>query len=96
MSANEAAAAAAVGGQTNAFKVHASHTCDGCNVSPIVGKRYTSSDTENYDLCSKCFAAYDGDELFEETLLGKCMIWMISFFIIHWNNMIRVTCCLLL
>lgn len=71
MSANEAAAAAAVGGQTNAFKVHASHTCDGCNVSPIVGKRYTSSDTENYDLCSKCFAAYDGDELFEETLLAR-------------------------
>ncbi len=57
--------------QTNGFKVHASHTCDGCNVSPIVGKRFKSSDTANFDLCSKCFAAYDGDDLFEETLLGK-------------------------
>ena len=66
MSVNEAAAVAAVG-----FQVHASHTCDLCDVSPIVGKRFKSSDTANYDLCSQCFAAYDGDELFEETLLGK-------------------------
>mmetsp|Transcript_1276 Transcript_1276/g.2046 ORF Transcript_1276/g.2046 Transcript_1276/m.2046 type:complete len:619 (-) Transcript_1276:82-1938(-) len=57
--------------QTNGFKVHASHTCDGCNVSPIVGKRFKSSDTANFDLCSKCFAAYDGDDLFEETLLAR-------------------------
>lgn len=60
--------------QTNAFKVHASHTCDGCYVSPIIGMRFKSSDTANYDLCSTCFAAYDGDDLFEETLLGKWII----------------------
>lgn len=72
MSVNEAAAAVITEvGVQSGFKVHASHTCDGCNVSPIIGKRFKSSDTENYDLCFKCFAAYDGDELFEETLLGK-------------------------
>jgi len=55
----------------NGFKVHATHTCDGCHVSPIIGRRFKSSDTANYDLCAKCFAAYDGDELFEETLLDR-------------------------
>ena len=54
------------------FAVHRSHTCDGCNISPIIGKRFKATDTANFDLCSKCFAAYDGEELFDETLLGEC------------------------
>jgi hypothetical protein len=53
------------------FFVHRSHTCDGCNISPIIGKRFKATDTANFDLCSKCFAAYDGEELFQETLLGE-------------------------
>lgn len=53
------------------FAVHRSHTCDGCNISPIIGKRFKATDTANFDLCSKCFAAYDGEELFDETLLGE-------------------------
>mmetsp|Transcript_15533 Transcript_15533/g.23503 ORF Transcript_15533/g.23503 Transcript_15533/m.23503 type:complete len:621 (-) Transcript_15533:88-1950(-) len=71
MSVKEAAVMEVEVQNINGFKVHASHTCDGCNVSPIVGKRFKSSDTANFDLCSKCFAAYDGDELFEETLLAR-------------------------
>ena len=55
------------------FAVHRSHTCDGCNISPIIGKRFKATDTANFDLCSKCFAAYDGEELFDETLLGECV-----------------------
>ena len=52
MSVNEAAAAVITEvGVQSGFKVHASHTCDGCNISPIIGKRFKSSDTENYDLC---------------------------------------------
>ncbi len=54
------------------FAVHCSHTCDGCNISPIIGKRFKATDTANFDLCSKCFAVYDGEELFDETLLGEC------------------------
>lgn len=53
------------------FAVHRSHSCDGCNISPIIGKRFKATDTANFDLCSKCFAAYDGEELFDETLLGE-------------------------
>ena len=56
---------------TALFAVHRSHTCDGCNISPIIGKRFKATDTANFDLCSKCFAAYDGEELFDETLLGE-------------------------
>lgn len=55
----------------NEFMVHSSHTCDGCHASPIIGKRFKASDIANYDLCAKCFAAYNGEELFEETLLGE-------------------------
>lgn len=80
MSVKEAAVMEVEVQNINGFKVHASHTCDGCNVSPIVGKRFKSSDTANFDLCSKCFAAYDGDELFEEVLLGESKI---SLFIHH-------------
>ena len=40
------------------FVVHTKHTCDGCFVQPIVGRRYTSTVQTNYDLCGRCFDAY--------------------------------------
>jgi hypothetical protein len=73
------------------FKVHASHTCDGCHASPIIGRRFKATDTANYDLCTKCFAAYDGDELFEETLLGELKDSYL-FFIIFDLEMCHMCC----
>jgi len=36
--------------------VHRGYTCDGCEVSPIVGIRYKCSGRPDYDLCEKCEA----------------------------------------
>jgi hypothetical protein len=50
------------------FLVHTKHTCDVCLAEPIIGKRFTSANTD-YDLCENCF---DGGGLeLEETLLGE-------------------------
>lgn len=68
---NDSVMMEATSSPTALFAVHRSHTCDGCNISPIIGKRFKATDTANFDLCSKCFAAYDGEELFDETLLGE-------------------------
>mmetsp|Transcript_17984 Transcript_17984/g.41963 ORF Transcript_17984/g.41963 Transcript_17984/m.41963 type:complete len:590 (+) Transcript_17984:246-2015(+) len=38
------------------FVVHQKHRCDSCFVKPIVGKRYTSAENKNFDLCGRCFA----------------------------------------
>lgn len=35
-------------------RVHERITCDGCNVSPIVGIRYKCAECPNFDLCSQC------------------------------------------
>eukprot|EP00397_Hematodinium_sp_SG-2012_P019145 GEMP01019659.1.p1 GENE.GEMP01019659.1~~GEMP01019659.1.p1 ORF type:complete len:591 (+),score=147.81 GEMP01019659.1:96-1868(+) len=35
-------------------EVHPNFICDGCDMNPILGKRFTSLRTENYDLCEKC------------------------------------------
>mmetsp|Transcript_8386 Transcript_8386/g.18124 ORF Transcript_8386/g.18124 Transcript_8386/m.18124 type:complete len:681 (+) Transcript_8386:97-2139(+) len=45
------------------FVVHTKHTCDVCFQQPIVGRRYTSTDHSNYDLCARCFDAYSGPEI---------------------------------
>jgi len=34
--------------------VHHGVTCDGCNISPIVGIRYKCQGCENFDFCEKC------------------------------------------
>lgn len=37
--------------QTN---IHMDHICDGCEMTPIQGPRFTCIDCPDYDLCSKC------------------------------------------
>ena len=62
----ESAAAAGDG-----FLVHTKHTCDVCFKQPIVGKRYASGVRANFDMCARCFGAYDGRDLsLVETALG--------------------------
>ena len=36
-------------------EIHPFATCDGCKVSPIIGKRYKCKENPNIDLCEKCF-----------------------------------------
>ena len=36
--------------------IHKRHTCDMCQVSPIVGYRYHSIEKANFDLCHRCFS----------------------------------------
>jgi len=43
--------------------IHGRHTCDGCLVTPIIGKRYHAENMSDYDLCAKCYANYRGDEI---------------------------------
>jgi len=43
--------------------IHGRHTCDGCLTTPIIGKRYHSTNLTDYDLCQKCFNNYKGDEM---------------------------------
>jgi hypothetical protein len=42
--------------------IHARHTCDSCLKTPIVGKRFHASNTNDYDLCKECFKNYSGKE----------------------------------
>jgi hypothetical protein len=35
-------------------KVHHSVQCDGCNIYPIVGKRFKCDECDDYDLCGSC------------------------------------------
>ncbi|KAF4692088.1 hypothetical protein FOZ60_014242, partial [Perkinsus olseni] len=43
-------------GNTQAVElVHYGSTCDGCGVSPIVGRRYKCNYCAEYELCSRCF-----------------------------------------
>ena len=69
---NEAATADAVV-PAPFFAVHTKHSCGVCFQQPIIGKRFTSSDRKNFDLCARCFDAYSGPEIgLEEAVLGKC------------------------
>jgi len=38
--------------------VHFHVMCDGCNKSPIVGKRYKCDNCEDFDFCSECFEKF--------------------------------------
>jgi hypothetical protein len=58
----------AVEGGVNEFIVHSKHTCDKCYTRPIVGKRYTSSTVQDFDLCEKCFKEHEGEEMRLEVL----------------------------
>jgi len=42
-------------------EVHPNVCCDGCNASPIVGRRYKSLEHEDYDLCQSCFESSERD-----------------------------------
>merc|ERR1719461_2245310 len=42
--------------------IHRGITCDGCDMSPIVGVRYKSVMRANYDLCEKCEVNHDPND----------------------------------
>lgn len=42
--------------------IHARHTCDGCNKTPIVGDRYRAKNIADFDLCGACMNKYEGDK----------------------------------
>ena len=48
--------------------IHGRHTCDTCFTTPIVGKRYHSTNLPDYDLCNSCFDNYSGTEINFETV----------------------------
>lgn len=70
--------------------IHGRHTCDGCSVTPIIGKRYHATNNfcnNNFDLCEKCWANYteaatEADIQFEPIELGKFPI--IKFYLLFW------------
>eukprot|EP00535_Pseudo-nitzschia_heimii_P000546 CAMPEP_0197174510 /NCGR_PEP_ID=MMETSP1423-20130617/997_1 /TAXON_ID=476441 /ORGANISM="Pseudo-nitzschia heimii, Strain UNC1101" /LENGTH=877 /DNA_ID=CAMNT_0042623451 /DNA_START=94 /DNA_END=2727 /DNA_ORIENTATION=- len=43
--------------------IHGRHTCDGCLKTPIIGKRYHSTNLKDYDLCEKCYDNYKGSAI---------------------------------
>lgn len=52
--------------------IHGRHTCDGCLTTPIIGKRYYSTNLPDYDLCQKCYDNYKGSEIkFESVELRR-------------------------
>lgn len=55
---------------------HSEVTCDGCNQGPIIGRRYKSLSTSDYDLCERCYSenrGVQGNEPF--TCLPLPMPW---------------------
>merc|ERR1719499_2739057 len=42
--------------------IHRGITCDGCDMSPIVGVRYKSVLRADYDLCEKCEVNHDPND----------------------------------
>ena len=56
------------------FVVHTKHTCDVCFEQPIIGRRYTSGDRSNFDLCARCFKDYSGPDIgLSETVMGESL-----------------------
>ena len=56
--------------------IHGRHTCDGCLITPIVGKRYHSTNLPDYDLCQKCYDNYKGSEIkFESVELQRDVVF---------------------
>mmetsp|Transcript_16376 Transcript_16376/g.30403 ORF Transcript_16376/g.30403 Transcript_16376/m.30403 type:complete len:799 (+) Transcript_16376:131-2527(+) len=48
--------------------IHGRHTCDSCLTTPIIGKRYHSTNLKDYDLCANCFSNYKGKEIVFEAV----------------------------
>jgi len=48
--------------------IHGRHTCDGCLETPIIGKRYHSTNLMDYDLCQKCNDNYKGSGVTYESV----------------------------
>jgi hypothetical protein len=42
-------------GKISTDAIHVGYGCDGCAVTPIKGKRYSSKDLEDYDVCELCY-----------------------------------------
>lgn len=51
--------------------IHYNVTCDGCNESPIEGKRYKCKKCENFDYCEKCYEAFKNSHNHEFSILEK-------------------------
>lgn len=57
--------------RTPAF-IHARHTCDLCNRTPIIGVRFHSTKVPNFDICKGCHEKYEGEDLgFVPEILGE-------------------------
>jgi len=46
----------------NVAFLHARHTCDGCNKTPIIGNRWRAKNIADFDLCGACMNKYEGDK----------------------------------
>jgi len=54
--------------------IHGRHTCDACLRTPIVGKRFHSSNLPDYDLCNNCCNNNIGNEIKFESIELDCDI----------------------
>lgn len=65
---------------SNSF-IHARHTCDGCQKTPIIGTRYHATKIPNFDLCMTCFEKYEGDDLdFKPEIQGNTCVRVFMFY----------------
>ena len=44
------------------FFIHARHTCDVCQKTPIIGTRYHATKRPDFDLCEACYKTYERKE----------------------------------
>ena len=66
-------------------EIHMFVRCDGCNMNPIVGKRYKSGVCPNFDYCEKCFEKEKEKHKHEfKTIAPK------HFFKKYWENFKRM------
>lgn len=52
-------------------EIHRGFVCDGCNMTPIVGKRYKCKECEDFDYCGKCYEKKRGEHKHEFELIEK-------------------------
>ena len=69
-----------VGRDEQSEDFHSCHTCDGCDMKPIIGDRYHSKITPDFDFCADCMEKYEGDKAdFEIEILDRDRIsWLTS------------------